>query len=269
MQLFTVGLFKLNQDGTQLDGTQTYDNDDIMSFSRVWTGFERRPARGNVAQETGNGASNEIDPMIIDETKRDVFPKSNILGGYLGDGYALCEELAPDFFLREGARYSYLGRNPRPKHFSEKSSYETWDVDEIFLLSPSSSLYDAICSPDADGICSFKSEVYLPSSLTCYGDECEIDQPRVVRLNVASAADPSSFYNVYYEFVRPPCVELAFFNDAKLLTDHNGYDTTKWSVCANPNLPTASPACAIGLDQPSGSNAWGGTPTKFYGERMK
>ena len=45
MQLFTTGLIKLNLDGTPVldDEGQTvlaYTNDEIMSFARVWTGFD-------------------------------------------------------------------------------------------------------------------------------------------------------------------------------------------------------------------------------------
>lgn len=40
MQLFTIGLTELNLDGTEkLGGTETYDNDDIIGLSRVFTGL--------------------------------------------------------------------------------------------------------------------------------------------------------------------------------------------------------------------------------------
>ena len=48
MQLFTIGLTMLNQDGTQkIDSTNgqpipTYDNEDIVNFARGWTNFEDR-----------------------------------------------------------------------------------------------------------------------------------------------------------------------------------------------------------------------------------
>jgi uncharacterized protein (DUF1800 family) len=45
MQLYTIGLHYLNDDGTEmLDSLgrviQTYTNDDILSNSRLWSGFE-------------------------------------------------------------------------------------------------------------------------------------------------------------------------------------------------------------------------------------
>ena len=89
MQLFSTGMTKLNLDGTPMldeNGKTmlTYTPDGIMSFARVWTGFDYQPNRGNV--EHGN----RHDPMRIESSWRDKFPKSDMLGGYLGDGYPLC-----------------------------------------------------------------------------------------------------------------------------------------------------------------------------------
>ena len=53
MQLFSIGLYVLNNDGTIVlddDGKhlQTYSNDDITEYARLWTGFMRQPERGNI-----------------------------------------------------------------------------------------------------------------------------------------------------------------------------------------------------------------------------
>merc|ERR1712232_2406 len=52
MQLFSIGLYKLNMDGTAMlddngEFIENYGNDDLMSFSRAWTGLERQQIRGN------------------------------------------------------------------------------------------------------------------------------------------------------------------------------------------------------------------------------
>ena len=43
MQLFSIGLYKLNMDGTvqKQDGEplETYTNSDIQTFAKAWTGF--------------------------------------------------------------------------------------------------------------------------------------------------------------------------------------------------------------------------------------
>jgi len=80
MQLFTIGIYKLNEDGSvmekdgvkiptygkplqytslqQLDLASVYhysypdftvsDNTDIQNFARAWTGFKRQASRGNM-----------------------------------------------------------------------------------------------------------------------------------------------------------------------------------------------------------------------------
>ena len=51
MQLFTIGLKKLNIDGTSVlkngKAIPTYDNSDIQTFTRAWTGFRRQYLRFN------------------------------------------------------------------------------------------------------------------------------------------------------------------------------------------------------------------------------
>ena len=93
MQLFSTGLIKLNLDGTpQLDEEGNtilaYTNDEIMSFARIWTGFEYQQGRGNVEDSSRNG--NRHDPMKIRSGWRDKFPKTDMTGGYIGDGFPLC-----------------------------------------------------------------------------------------------------------------------------------------------------------------------------------
>lgn len=68
MQLFTVGVHKLNMDGTVVmnssgDPVATYDNTDIQNFARAWTGFTRLPRRANI--ENFDWDYNRIDPMRI------------------------------------------------------------------------------------------------------------------------------------------------------------------------------------------------------------
>ncbi len=57
MQLFSIGLFMLNQDGTRkidVSGQPipTYTNEDIVNFSRGWTNFKHREKeRDNIEAE--------------------------------------------------------------------------------------------------------------------------------------------------------------------------------------------------------------------------
>ena len=72
MQLFTIGLWELNSDGTHkqrtADGASVpaYTDAHILSMARAWTGFTRASERGNVEAMYGPGRSpNVIDPMYI------------------------------------------------------------------------------------------------------------------------------------------------------------------------------------------------------------
>lgn len=69
MQLFSIGVFKLNMDGShQLNengiAEHTYDMDDIMNMARAWTGYTREYRyRGN-AESWGKWGPN-LDPLFI------------------------------------------------------------------------------------------------------------------------------------------------------------------------------------------------------------
>jgi hypothetical protein len=53
--------------------------------------------------------------MNINGRWRDVFPKTDLYGGYIGDGFPLCVDLPPKHFLRRGATYRLLGSKASPE----------------------------------------------------------------------------------------------------------------------------------------------------------
>ena len=72
MQLFTIGLWRLNADGTKATdpatgaNVPTYSNDDVASFARVWTGFDTQQVRGNVEfAQVARAPTNRMDPMQL------------------------------------------------------------------------------------------------------------------------------------------------------------------------------------------------------------
>jgi uncharacterized protein (DUF1800 family) len=85
LQLFSVGLYKLNPDGTlALDGQgnriPTYDQDKINQFTKVFTGWSQCNSGSNPACPNAVvGAPNFIDPMILtfpndhDQTAKSLF----------------------------------------------------------------------------------------------------------------------------------------------------------------------------------------------------
>lgn len=85
MQLFTIGLWELNQDGTlELDAEgkaiPTYDNEDIAEFAKVFTGMRRPFDRTNIEIFYGN----YIDPMRIQSNRHDFSAKTLLDGSILG-----------------------------------------------------------------------------------------------------------------------------------------------------------------------------------------
>ena len=88
MQLFSIGLWRLHMNGTIITDAKgkplaTYDNDDIATFARVWTGLDRQPRRSNTEWSWDQ---NNRDPMKLKVNWRDRFPKTKLDSGYLGDG---------------------------------------------------------------------------------------------------------------------------------------------------------------------------------------
>ena len=95
---------------------------------------------------------------------------------------------------------------------------EDWEYDPELVrleLSNTTQLYSKLCdAASPGGTCRFPGKVVLDSNIGCNtGDpECDVDTIRTVRVQ-------SLPYPIYYEYVRVPCVEQAFFNDALKVKD--------------------------------------------------
>ena len=89
MQLFTIGLNKLNMDGSiiyQSNGSpeDTYSIDSIVSMARAWTGFQITAyERGGAASSGSTFTKTSLDPMSINIDLRDWFPKNDLAGGFI------------------------------------------------------------------------------------------------------------------------------------------------------------------------------------------
>jgi len=251
MQLFTMGINKLNMDGTlalndQDETMLAYTNEDIESFARAWTGFDLQPRRSNI-----EGRDNRLDPMKIQAIWRDRFPKTDSAGGYIGDRFQKCQDLPLKAFLKQGATYRFLGNSPLPELMSDPSEFATVETTKRVILAQSSTLRSFLCNADPNGNCNFQNTVTLPSSISNCGDgpECDLGLIRVVQ-----AAS-----NAYYEYVQEPCVNHAFYPDAKLISPRYSWDT---QMCANPALPDAAEACCETFKYRADRNS------RYDGERM-
>ena len=220
MQLFSIGLYALDDSGAVVRGddgaaVETYTNDDIQTFARAWTGFDRQPARGNL-EHVGNGR-NDVDPMRFAKLwKRDPLPKMKLKGtGWIGDGYPVCDELDPLGFLDKGAVFEYLGPTPAALE-GNYPGFRREDTDR-FVLPSDSKLAEALCGGrDAAGACAFPRRVVLPETLTCAGLECKVNFPVELRVDDGDR-------KAWYEHVLPPCVRMAFFASPKAVEAQHGW----------------------------------------------
>merc|ERR1719163_567378 len=63
-----------------------------MSIARVFTGYKYANGRPNIERDTWKGGTgNWVDPVEMNAVWHDSMPKGDLLGGYLGDGYPLCD----------------------------------------------------------------------------------------------------------------------------------------------------------------------------------
>ena len=256
-QLFTIGLYELNEDGTQvIDSStgrpkETYTNEDIESFARAWTGFDRQAARGNIEDRRTGGTDNRHDSMQVIPAYRDPFPKADLVGGFLGDRYLRCVDLPRRSFLKRGAVYTLRGGSPVSEYRTDPYQYSREGV-ERFVLDANSALYQLLHNNGE-----YKLTVELEADLDCTGIECDVDTARMVKVD-----------DVFYEFKERPCVQMAFYDDGKQIRAKENKDLG--SMCANPNLAHASEACCREERYQEVRSATKETGTTYFyeGERM-
>ncbi|MFL2847917.1 MAG: DUF1800 family protein [Coraliomargaritaceae bacterium] len=85
MQLFTIGLWELNQDGTFETDSEgnlipTYTNTDIEEFAKIFTGLIKQNKRTNIE----NSFSNDVDPLRVRNDWHDMSGKRLLDGSTLG-----------------------------------------------------------------------------------------------------------------------------------------------------------------------------------------
>ncbi len=98
MQLFTIGLWQLNPDGTQkLDGNgnpiPTYAQADVTNLADVFTGWGSHRANGETAADAWN-EEDLMDPMTCDSEHHDVAAKTIVGGLAIPAGGTCVSELA-------------------------------------------------------------------------------------------------------------------------------------------------------------------------------
>ena len=103
-------------------------------------------------------------------------------------------------------------------------------VERFHLLANTSRLFRALCDLDTtSGACRFRGTVVLGENLPCDGMECAVDTARTVRLNITENGET---FPVYYEYVRPACVELAYYQNATTIASRGGSSWNSHPFCA-------------------------------------
>jgi cullin-associated NEDD8-dissociated protein 1 len=259
MQLFTIGLWQLNPDGTRKTTTAadqqgapipTYSNEDITAFARVWTGFDFQPSRANMEAKEGLSSHNSVDTMQIKPAWHDRLPKTKLDGGYLGDRYPLCHALPPRHFLRAGAAYVLTGAASMEGEYFDKQGFAQDGSHGRFRPDPApgvSALHAALCARPAaaagsNSNCTFPSAVTLASALACHGIECEVDAVRSVKVY-----DPTSRLTRWYRYRAPPCARLTFAQESRY-TSMKQINQRSFHQCADTAAPVAGVMCCDGAD---------------------
>jgi uncharacterized protein (DUF1800 family) len=98
MQLFSLGLNLLNQDGSlQLDGSgnpiPTYTQAQVQAFARAYTGWTYAPAAGTTLSKYPNGVSNYDAPMAPYNAEHDTSAKTLLNGTTLPAGQTAEQDL--------------------------------------------------------------------------------------------------------------------------------------------------------------------------------
>lgn len=236
MQLFSIGLVKLNIDGTtKLDNQGnpiiTYDSQDIVSFARLWTGFQYGVLRGN-HEELGLDVLSRLDPMYLEIDRRDWFPKRGLDGTWIGDRLPLCSDLPDKHFLRKGAKYRLLGRDLKSIWMWQPNPVPAnpYDNRKWVHLPESSELYEELCNRDNDSNeCVYHITHTLDTNLKCSGVECNVETFNIIKVK-----------DFYYEYVQLPCVQTAFYEDAKRIVSQGNGGA---HMCANPVVASAGASC--------------------------
>jgi hypothetical protein len=163
--------------------------------------IERQELRGNI--EDGGKKENKIDPMKIQPQWRDHHPKFGLDGKYIGDEYIICSDIPSHAFLKKGAKFRLLGKDSVSKLQHPHRDDEGNTITHI--LDSTSDLLTLLCQESVDGKCRYPSSVEIENTINCVGIECAADNLQIIQVA----------QNIYYEYLKPPCINFPFFNNGK------------------------------------------------------
>lgn len=211
---------------------------------------------------------------------RDLFPKTDLMNGYIGDRLPLCVDLPQKHALRKGAIFKLLGSDQRGMTHGDPLEWDSIPDLKRLELSSTSPLFAKLCAEGPDGECTFPSLVELDENLIydVNGNHPEyaVDTIRTLKLRKGESGV------VNYEYIRQPCVEQSFFengkkvfwggiNGRKSITSRLDGRTRKpyemeASMCSHPSTEAASAICSSSNWETSAS--YGFIHCNYHGERV-
>lgn len=190
---------------------------------------------------------------------------------YVGDGYPLCEDLPTKHFLKKGAKYR-LTSNGQPELQVDPESWGNPNflgsgTADRMSADPNGQLYMKLCQSE-QGVCQYPVMVELDIDLDCMGSECNIETIRTIEVETG----------VFYEYIRTPCVEKAFFEGGLKVVPYDYLMGPLWAgtaeeesgfiMCANPYLAVANTACCSSTPFNSDSYNAFAKGQIYWGERL-
>lgn len=151
MQLFTIGLWELNQDGTfETDASgnliPTYTNQDIEEFAKIFTGLIKQNKRTNIEISF----SNDIDPLRVRSDWHDMSGKRLLDGSILGpfvdynnqyDSWEDFTDANGNGVYNSGETFIDTGYND-PELYVDANSNGVYDEGELFSDYNGNGIYD-------------------------------------------------------------------------------------------------------------------------------
>lgn len=156
---------------------------------------------------------------------------------YIGDGYPLCKDLPALQFLKKGATFRSLGSNPNPDLLNDPDEWSGSSPVRI-SIERTSILASKLCKGNEEGNCEPSMKVVLDSDIECSGVECTLEELRTFEIGEGSG--------VWFEYVRPPCVNHAFYDRAQ--TIRRRWGTFGLGMCGDPETLAASTVCCDNSD---------------------
>lgn len=156
--------------------------------------------------------------------------------------------------MKKGATYRLLGSNPNPDLLNEPYTWHGGAPKRLRLNHTSSSLSSALCGGYVANCKPNKAAIILDADLPCNGLECNVHEPRTFE------AAPG----IYFEYVRPPCVNHAFYENPRTIYRRWGSSGEDNFQCGNPESFAASTLCCNASK--SWDSAW--RSEMFSGERV-